>query len=74
MIVCYFNIMCTIILPYKTDSPLVIYPDAILSFTITTQFLKSVRWRYPQIMYVLGIIKHPQFSQGYLLYISRQFC
>ncbi len=50
MIVNDFNVPCVVTLPFKTNSPLVIYPNAVLSFAITVQRLQAICRRDAQII------------------------
>ena len=50
MVVHDFNINGIAIHPDKTDSPLIVDPNTVLSFSVTTQYLQSVRRRYAQVI------------------------
>ena len=69
MVICYFNVKRITAAPFKTDSPLVIDSDAMLSCTITAKLFKSIRRWDSQVIEVNGIVDHTQLSQSYLLNI-----
>jgi hypothetical protein len=62
MIVCYFNFVGVPASPEKADTPLIVDPDAILSFAITLQSLQSVARRHSEILKVLGPVKVQELS------------
>jgi hypothetical protein len=45
MVVDYFNFVCVATFPNKTDTPLVVYADAMLSFAVILQLFQSISWR-----------------------------
>jgi len=46
MVIYYFHIECMAFLPLKTNPPLIIYPDAPLARSVSTEFFKSIRRRH----------------------------
>jgi len=70
MVIRYFNVKRVTAAPFETDSPLVINSNAMLSYTITAKFFKSIRRGNSQVIEVNGIVDHTQLSQSYLLYIG----
>lgn len=56
--------MRTIVAPDKTQTPLVVDPDAVLAFAITGQWFESIAWRLPQIVKPVSDIERGQFSSG----------
>jgi len=38
------------IAPAEADSPLIIYPDAVLTSAIATQLLQAIAWRQSQVL------------------------
>lgn len=61
MIVCYFDIICVAFLPCKADAPLIIDPDAVLTFAVALQLLQSIGRRHSQVVEITGIIYHAKF-------------
>ena len=72
MIINYFHIVSVIRLPIKTNPPLVVNPNAVLSGSTADKFFKAIRGRHAQIVNRLGIIYHSQFPQSDLLNVGRQ--
>jgi hypothetical protein len=50
--------------PSKTDSPLSVDADAVLSSTITFQLLESVRWWNAEVVECRRRIQHSELSEG----------
>ncbi len=73
MIINYLHIVSVIFLPIKTNSPLVVNSDAVLSRTIADEFFQAVSGRNAQVVDCFGIIYHSQFSQSDLLNVLHQF-
>jgi hypothetical protein len=59
-------------LPKETDSPLVIYSDAILAFTISLQSFQSIRRRQTQITQLDRRIDRVKFHECPFLNVSRE--
>jgi len=45
----------------KTQTPLIVYPNAELPLTIALQCLQSVRWRYAQVINASRDVEHLKF-------------
>jgi len=54
MIVDNFNVVCIVIMPPKTDAPLVIDPNAVLPQTITCELFQAISWGHAQIGKLVG--------------------
>lgn len=48
--------------PLKTDTVLIIYPNAVLPFSVTPQRFESIGWRRPKIGKVLCAVKKKKLS------------
>jgi len=68
MIINDFNLLSIIVAPDKTDAPLVVYSDTVLTGTVTAYLFQSVRRWHSQIIYIAVPVKHPQFSECRGLY------
>jgi hypothetical protein len=55
----------------KTDAPLVVDADRVLSQTIRSQGFQTVAWRHAQIVQDACLIQKTQFSQRDILDIRR---
>ena len=62
MLVYDFNVFGIAIHPDKTDAPLVVDPDAVLSFPVPMQCFQSVRRRYAQVVQRSSIVSHSEFA------------
>ncbi|HMX04715.1 MAG TPA: hypothetical protein PKO19_11535 [Chitinophagales bacterium] len=67
VIIYYTYFVCVILDPFKDDAPLTIDPDTVIPFKPALQFLKPVGWRYKQVINILSIMYHPQFSTRNIL-------
>jgi hypothetical protein len=54
MIVDNFNVVCIAIAPPKTDAPLVIDPNAVLTDTIASELFQAITWGHAQIGKLVG--------------------
>lgn len=72
MVIRNLNLKGVSVLKSKTDAPLVIDSDAVLSFSISLQRFKSVAWRDSQFIHLKGGMDGYQFPQGNLLNRSWQ--
>ena len=61
MVIGDFDFMRPICFPHKTDPPLIIDPDAMLSDPLPFQPLQAICWWGQQILQVHRIIEHGQF-------------
>lgn len=62
VIINYFDIGGILTVPHKTNAPLIIYTDTMLSSSIACKCLKSVGWRDLQVIKAQRRMKHVQFS------------
>jgi hypothetical protein len=60
MIINYLHIVSVIVAPIKTNSPLNINSDAVLSGSVSDEFFQTIGGRYPQIVYAFSVIYHSQ--------------
>ena len=58
--------------PFKTDSPLIINSDAMLSCAVTAKFFEPICGWNSQIIKADRIVDHAQFPQSYLLNVRWQ--
>lgn len=72
MVVDDFYIVSIPITPEEANSPPVIDPDAMLSFSIAFQRLQAVSWRYEQKVQVHCGVKLNKFAQSHSLDVSRK--
>jgi hypothetical protein len=61
-----FNIFCTRIRPAKTDTPLIIDTNAVLTGTITLECFKVITGRHPQIIKSTGDIELSKLTPRHL--------
>jgi hypothetical protein len=66
MIVHNFYVVSVPFSPSKTDAPLGIDTDTVLSFAVSFQWMKSVAARHAQIHQAFGCVQHQQFSSRWL--------
>lgn len=67
MIVCDFHIVRDSISPDEANTPLVIYPNDVLSRPVATKFFQTVCRRNSEVIERRGFVEHAQLTQGYLL-------
>jgi hypothetical protein len=67
---CDFDIMRAVFLPRKTDSVLIVNPDAPLPLAITRQRLQPITWRNPQIEYLYGVVQSEQAASRDGFYVD----
>ena len=72
MVIDYFHTVCMVSAPDKTDSPLVVDSDAVLSLPVSSQGFQAVRGRNPEIIKAMGVIYDPEFAPCSLLNIMGQ--
>jgi len=58
------DMIWTSLCPYKTNPPLLIDPNTVLSHPITLKSFKTIVWRYGEIPEHLGVVQHPQFRSA----------
>src|SRR6185295_13507328 len=61
-----------VLAPFKTDSPAVVDPDAVLPSAVAFQCLQTVPGWNPQIQQALRVVEHPQFPPRHFLEHSGQ--
>ena len=52
------------IAPREADPPLVVDPNAVLTFAISPESLEPIAWRDPQILDIARSMEDLQFAQG----------
>lgn len=67
MIVHDLNIVSVAFAPDKAETPLVVDPDAILSFSVTMQCLQTIPRRCHQISQLRGGVQLPNLPASYVL-------
>jgi hypothetical protein len=73
MVVHNFYVVCIPGTPTEADAPLLINPDAVLSFSIASQDLKAITWRDYQLINLCCGIKYPKLSHRDSLNGLRKF-
>jgi hypothetical protein len=73
MIVHDLNVHGVTIPPAETDSPLVIDPDAVLSFALTLERFQPVGRRHSKVNQFHCVTNHFDLSSGNPLNVTRQF-
>jgi len=73
MIIHYPDVVGISTLPFKTDAPLVVDANAVLTLSVARQFLKAVRRRYAQILQDLGSVQDFKPPSGNPLDVLREF-
>jgi hypothetical protein len=59
--------------PHKTDAPLVVDSDRVLTASVGSQRLKTIAWRHAQVAKNACLIQKTKLSEGYRLNVRRQF-
>ena len=72
MIINDLNLIGIVGFPDEANAPLIVDPDAVLSSSITFQFLKSIGWWNAEIGQVFGVVEISQLAIGRLLDILGQ--
>jgi hypothetical protein len=73
MVVDDFDMRRSSFIPHKTDAPLVVDPDRMLSQPIGPQGFKTIAGRHPEIAQYPGLIQKTQLSESDVLNVRRQF-
>ena len=73
MIIINLNIVCIPVLPFETDSPLMVNANAMLSLSLPGQCFKLVSRRDSQVLHRRTAVQHSELSKCDLLNIVRQF-
>jgi hypothetical protein len=64
VVIHYFHVFRSRIGPSETDSPLVVYADAVLPCAVALEPFKAVTGRYAQILQTAGDFKLANFATG----------
>jgi len=67
MIVNYLNIKSVFTVPLKTDSKLVVNPDAVLILSVSLERLKSISPKFLEILQTGSCSNSSQFDSGFLM-------
>jgi hypothetical protein len=59
--------------PPEADSPLLVDPNTVLSFSRALECLKAVVWRHSQVIDVCGSIQEPELSYSHPLHRLWEF-
>ena len=72
MIVSYLHVRGTSVAPMKTDSPLLVYSDAMLSSPVPRKLFEAIPWRNPEIIERLRSVQDDELTKRDSLNILRQ--
>ena len=72
MIVRDLNIARLAVVPFETDTPLIVDPNAVLSLPIPAEFLESVRGWYAKVVQVFRTVEDYELPISNNLNISRK--
>ena len=64
MVVNNLNVMCIGLFPHKTDTPLVVDSDAVLSFSFPGECFKAIARRNSKIFNTSASVDHAQFPES----------
>ena len=67
MVIHNFNVIGFTVTPDKTNPPLIVNPDTMLSVPISLERLETVAWRNPKILQLLGGMKIEELATGHSL-------
>jgi len=73
MVVHNLYVVCIPGAPAKTDSPLLVDADAVLTLSIPLEFLQAIARRYPEVIEDRRCIKHSKLPEGGSLDCGTQF-
>ena len=73
MVIDDFNVISVFFLPDKTNTPLIIYSDAVLTFPLPLQTFKIIRGWVSKVTHIFSPVQHAEFSKSYALDGLRQF-
>ena len=73
MVIDDFNVISVFFLPDKTNTPLIIYSDAVLTFSLPLQTFKIIGGRVSKVTHIFSPVQHAEFSKSYALDGLRQF-
>jgi hypothetical protein len=71
MVVRNFNVRAIAVTPDKTNTPLIVDTNAVLSSAPAFKRFKPIPWWYQQVSQSGGIVQHPQFPARGMLHIER---
>ena len=74
MVVDDLNVVSVPVRKAKTQTPLIVYPNAKLTLPISLQGLQSVRRRYAQVIDASGVVEHLEFPLSNRLKGAEAFC
>ena len=63
MVVDDLDLVCMALSPDKTDSPLIVDPDGVLSFARASQSFKAISRWYAKVVDSPGVVEYTQLSQ-----------
>lgn len=72
MIIDNFHIVRVAVVPAKANAPLIVYPDAVLTFAIALQRLEPISWRHRHLPKVGRGMQDQQFAAGVALDVRRK--
>jgi hypothetical protein len=72
VIVYNLHVESVVILPFETDPPPLVNPDAVLPCPVSFELFQTICGWDTQIVERDGTIQHPKFAQGNLLDVMRQ--
>ena len=73
MVIDDFNVISVFFLPDETNTPLIIYSDAVLTFPLPLQAFKVIRGWVSKVTHIFSPVQHAEFSKSYALDGLRQF-
>ena len=73
MVIDDFNVISVFFLPYETNTPLIIYSDAVLAFPLPLQAFKIIGGWVSKVTHIFSPVQHAEFSKSYALDGLRQF-
>ena len=73
MVIDDFNVISVFFLPDKTNTPLIIYSDAVLTFSLPLQTFKIIGGWVSKVTHIFSPVQHAEFSKSNALNRLRQF-
>jgi hypothetical protein len=73
MVIDDFKVISVFFLPDETNTPLIIYSDAVLTFSLPLQAFKVIRGWVSKVTHIFSPVQHAEFSKSYALDGLRQF-
>ena len=65
-----FNLLDAALRPFKTNTPLIIDANAMLTFPVFLQCFEFVLWRNSQVIQITSPVEHGEFAQSYCFNID----